>query len=161
MLVLTILTVLQFCKLRLQDLSNFSFWYCVKDTDVVLQDLCPSSNCLYTKSKITMLRPLKGEVGCELSSGFLSTNWHNSLNYNQPFFHFSMANNVIAFRCSSVIYLHLLLAPSHFQNSLSTFSIERFNGIPLWDFYVSEFQRPLKIIIIAELFIVMTISPGQ
>ena len=59
-----------------------------------------------------------------------------------------------------VIYLHLLLSPSRFQNSLSTFSIERVNGIPLWDFYPNDFQRALKIIIIAELFIVMTISPG-
>ena len=44
---------------------------------------------------------------------------------------------------------------------MSTFSIERVNGIPLWDFNPSDFQRALKIIIIAELFIVMTISPGQ
>ena len=36
-----------------------------------------------------------------------------------------MADNVIAFRCSSVIYPHLLLSPSHFQNSLSMFSTER------------------------------------
>ena len=64
-----------------------------------------------------------------------------------------MADNVIAFRCSSVIYPHLLLSLSHFQNSLSTFSIERANGIPLWDFYPAIF-RVLKIIIIAELFII-------
>ena len=64
---------------------------------------------------------------------------------NQPFFHLSMADNVIAFRCSSVIYPHLLLSPSHFQNSLFTFSIERVNGIPLWDIYQSDFQRALKI----------------
>ena len=31
--------------------------------NVVLQALCPSDNCLYTKSKYTMLWPLKGEVG--------------------------------------------------------------------------------------------------
>ena len=49
---------------------------------------------------------------------------------------------------------NLLLSLFHFQNSLSTFSIERVNGIPLWDFYPSDFQRALKIIIIAELFIV-------
>ena len=81
---------------------------------------------------------------------------------NRSFFHLSMADNVIAFRCSSVIYTahNLLLSPPHFQNSLSTFSIERVNGIPLWDFYPSDFQRALKIIIIAELFIVTTISPG-
>ena len=65
-----------------------------------------------------------------------------------------MADNVIAFRCSSVIYPYLLLSPSHFQNSLSTFSIERVSGIPFWDFYPSDFQRALKIIIIAVLFIV-------
>ena len=33
---------------------------------VVLQGLCPSSNCLYIKSKSPMLRPLNGEVGYEL-----------------------------------------------------------------------------------------------
>ena len=71
-----------------------------------------------------------------------------------------MADNDIAFRCSSVIYLYLLLSTSHFQNCLSTFSIERVNGIPLLDLCASDFQRSLKIIIIAELFIVMTISPG-
>ena len=60
-----------------------------------------------------------------------------------------------------LLYPHLLLSPLHFQNSLSTFSIERINEIPLWYFYPSDFQRALKIIIIAELFIVMTISPGQ
>ena len=64
-------------------------------------------------------------------------------------------------RCEvHLLYPHLLLSPLHFQCSLSTLSIERVNGIPLWDFYVSDFQRALKIIIIAELFIVLTISPG-
>ena len=72
-----------------------------------------------------------------------------------------MAGNIIAFRCSSVIYPHLLLSLSHFQNTLSTFSIERVNRIPLWDFYASDFQRALKIIIIAESFVVMTISSGE
>ena len=72
-----------------------------------------------------------------------------------------MADNVIVFQCSSVIYPHLLLSPSDFRNSLSTFSIERINGIPLWDFYLSNFQKALKIMIIAKFFIVMTISPGQ
>ena len=55
---------------------------------------------------------------------------------------------------------HLMLSSSHFQNSWSMFSIERVNGTPLWDFCVSDFQRILKRIVIAELFIVMTISPG-
>ena len=71
-----------------------------------------------------------------------------------------MVDNVTAFSCSSVVYSQSLLSPSHFQNSLSTFSIERVNGIPLWDFYPSDFQRALKIIIMDELFIVMTISQG-
>ena len=53
-----------------------------------------------------------------------------------------------------------LLSPSHFQNSLSTFSIERVNGIPSLGFLPERFQGALKIIIIAKLFIVMTISPG-
>ena len=171
MLVLTIVTVLQFCKLRYKMLVrpiNFCLWCYVK----VLQALCPSSDCFYTTSKSTMLGPLKGELGYELSrlkwsnsdsssSGFLLSNWLNSLMVllNRPFFHLSMADIIITFRCSSVIYPHLLLSP-YFQNSLSTFSTERVNGIPLWDFYPSDFQRTLKIIIIAELFIVMTISPG-
>ena len=140
---------------------------------MVLQALCPSSNCLYTKSNSTILRPLKGEVGYELSSskwsnsdsnssGFLLSNLLNSLMVlsNRPFFYLSMADNV---KCVSVFICHIphpLLSPSHFQNSLSTFSIERVGGIPLWDFYPSDFQRALKIIIAAELFIVMTISPG-
>ena len=43
---------------------NLSLYYYVKD-NVVLQALCPSSNCLHTiaKSKSTMLRHLKGELG--------------------------------------------------------------------------------------------------
>ena len=73
-----------------------------------------------------------------------------------------MADNVVVFRCSTVICPHLLLSPPHFQNSLSTFLIASYiNGIPLWDFHMSDFQRALKIIIIAKLFIVMTISPGR
>ena len=41
-----------------------------------------------------------------------------------------MADNVIACRSSSVIYPHLPLSPSHFQNSLSgTLSMERVNEI--------------------------------
>ena len=81
---------------------------------------------------------------------------------NRPFSHLSMADNVIAFGCSSFIY-HLLFSPSHFQNSLFTFSIERVHEIPIppWDFYPTDLQRALKIIIIAELFIVMSISPDQ
>ena len=122
--------------------------------------------------KSTMLRPLKGEVGYKLAaSKWSKTPAQAPLAFNcqtdlmsyfkvDRFLHPSMADNVIACRCSSVIYPHLPLSPSHFQNSLSTFSIMRVNEIPLWDFYESDFQRVLKIIIIAELFIVMTISPG-
>ena len=40
------------------------------------------------------------------------------------------------------------------------FNRERVNGIPLWDFYPSDFQRALKIITVVELFIVITTSPG-
>ena len=74
-----------------------------------------------------------------------------------------MADNVIAFRCSSVIHVYTPVYCFQyliFQNSVSTFSIARVNGIALWDFYPRDFQRALKIIIMAELFIVMTISPG-
>ena len=104
---------------------------------MVLQALCPLSNCLYTKSKSRMLRPLEGEAGYGLftskwsnsdsnSFGFLLSNCLNSLMVllNRPFFHLSMADNVIVFQWSSVIYPHLLLSPSHFQNSSSTFSID-------------------------------------
>ena len=78
---------------------------------------------------------------------------------NRPFFYLSMAVNVIAFHVHLLYYNpHLMLSPSHFQNSLSTFSMERVNGMPLWDFGASDFQRALKIIIIAELSILMTIS---
>ena len=44
---------------------------------------------------------------------------------------------------------------------MSTLSIGRVNGIPFRDFCESDFQRALKIIIMVELFIVMTISSGQ
>ena len=42
----------------------------------------------------------------------------------------------------------------------TTCGIGDVKGIPLWDFYPSDFQRALKMIIIAELFPVMTISQG-
>ena len=119
-----------------------------------------------------MLRPLKGEVGYKLAaSKWSKTPARAPLDFNcqidlmfffkvDRFLHPSMADNVIACRCSSVIYPHLPFSPSHFQNSFSTFLIERVNEIPLWDFCASDFQRVLKIIIISELFIVMTMSPG-
>ena len=55
-----------------------------------------------------------------------------------------MADNAIACQSSSVMYPHLPLSPYHFQNSLSTFSIERVNEIPLWDFCASDFLRVLN-----------------
>ena len=121
-----------------------------------------------------MLQPLKGEVGYKLAaSKWSKTPTQAPLAFNcqidlmvlfkvDRFFHPSMADNVIACRSSSVIYPNLPenlpLSLSHFQNSLFSFSIERVNEIPLWDFCVSDFQRVLKII--AELFIAMKISPG-
>ena len=117
--------------------------------------------------------PLKSEVGYKLAaSKWSKTPAQAPLAFNcqidlmvffkgDRFPHPSMAENVIACRSSPVIYPHLPLSLSHFQNSLSTFSIERVNEIPLWDFCASDFQRLLEIIIIAELFIVMTMSPGQ
>ena len=75
---------------------------------------------------------------------------------NRPFFPISSWLTMLL-RLMFICYIpHLLLLPSHFQNSLSNFSIERINGIPLWDSYTSDFQRALKIIIIPGLFIVMT-----
>ena len=85
MFVLTILTVLQFCRLRYKMLVrpiNLSLWYCVKD-NVVLQALCPSSNCLYTNSQFTMLPPLRCEVGYELST----SKWSNSTQALLAFYH--------------------------------------------------------------------------
>ena len=48
-----------------------------------------------------------------------------------------------------------------FNTFCPRFQRERVNGIPLSDYWASDFQRALKIMIIAELFIVMTISPGH
>ena len=141
---------------------------------MVLEALCPSSNLLYTKSNSMILRPLKGQLGYELfrskwsnsdsnsdsnSSGFLLSNSWMAL-LNRPCFHLSMADNVIAFQCSSVIYPIYSFRFLISKTLCSMFSIKRVNGIPLWDFYRSDFQRALKIIIIAELFIAMTISQG-
>ena len=151
---------------------NLSVWCCVKD-NVVLQALCSSSNRLYTKSKSTMLRPLKSEVGYELStskwsdsdsssSGFVSSNWLNSLVVllNRAFSISSWLTMLLRFDFhlfyTPIYCFHLLIS----KTLCPRLSIERVNAIPLWDFYPNDFQRALKIIIIAELFIVMTISPG-
>ena len=96
--------------------------YYVKD-NVVLQGLCPSS-IVYTRNilKSTMLRPLKGEVGYKLSASKwskipaqapLAFNCQIDLMFFfkvYRFLHPSIANNVIACRCSSVIYPHLPLS---------------------------------------------------
>ena len=66
----------QFCKLGYKMLArpiNLSLCYYAKD-NVVLQALCPSSNCLYTKSKSTMLGLLKSELRYKLST----SKWSNS-----------------------------------------------------------------------------------
>ena len=120
-----------------------------------------------------MLRPLKGEAGYKLAASKLSkTPARAPLDFNcqidlmfffkvDRFLHPSMADNVIACRCSSIIYHHLYRFHHLISKApLSTFLIERVNEIPLWDFCASDFQRVLKIIIISELFIVMTMSPG-
>ena len=88
-----------------------------------------------------MLRPLKGEVGYKLAaSKWAKTLSPAPLTFNcqidllvsfsvDRFFDPSLADNVIACRSSSVIHPHLPLSPSHFQNSLSTFSTDRVNEI--------------------------------
>ena len=68
---------------------------------------------VYTrKSESTMLRSLKGELGYELSRSKWSNPDSSSSGYLLS--DCSMADSVIAFRCSSVIYSHLLLSPSYF-----------------------------------------------
>ena len=146
-------TVLHFWKLRYKMLARpitLFLRHCVKD-NVVLQALHHSTNCWHTKPKSTILQPLKREIGFELFiskfsnfessfSAFLRSEYLLSFTVlsNLPFFHHFMTDN--AFRCLSVIYPHLMRSPKHCQNSLSTFSIERVNGMPLWDFCASNFQ---------------------
>ena len=60
---------------------------------------------------------------------------------NRPFFHLSIADNVIAFRCSSVKYSHLLLSPFHFQSSLSTFAIKRVASL---GFLLERFSKGIE-----------------
>ena len=64
------------------------------------------------------------------------------------------------FPCSSIIYHHLMFSTSYFKSSLSTTSSKNINAMPLWDFLPSSFEVVLKIMTIAELFIIMTTSPG-
>ena len=83
-LVLFSITVLRFWQLRYEmparSINLSLFILCVKD-NVVLQALYPSSNCLYTKSKSTILRPLKGEVRYELSTSKLSNSDSSSSDF--------------------------------------------------------------------------------
>ena len=53
---------------------------------------------------------------------------------------------------------HIIFSTSYFISSLATISIKRVNAMPLWDFCVSHFEVVLKIIIMSELFNVMTIN---
>ena len=121
--------------------------YYVKD-NVVLQGLCPSSNCLYTNLlKSTMLRPLKGEVGYKLAaSKWSKTPAQAPLAFNcridlmfffkvYRFLHPSMANNVIACRCSSVIYPiyrfhHLKMVPGQTR---TTFHIQHHTTLMFYE----------------------------
>ena len=93
---------------------------------MVLQALHPSSNYLHTKSKSTILRPTLNQAPlafyCQIVF-FLDGSFKSTV-----FFHLSLADNVIAFGCSFVIYHHRMFSSLHFQNFLSTFSIERVNG---------------------------------
>ena len=62
-------------------LITFTLYQCIKD-NVVLQALHPSRNYLYTKSKSTMLWPMKGEAGYEyeLSTSKLSNSDSSAVN---------------------------------------------------------------------------------
>ena len=73
---------------------------------------------------------------------------------------FSETEKCHCFPCSSIIYRHLMFSTSHFKGSLSTILIKSVNAMPLWDFLQSHFEVVFKIITIAELFIVVTTSPG-
>ena len=73
---------------------------------------------------------------------------------------FSETENCYCFPCSSAVCHHLMFSASYFKSSLSTISIKRVNAMPLWDFLQINFRMVLKIMTIAELFIVMTTSPS-
>ena len=86
---------------------------------MVLEALYLSSNCLYTKSKSAILRSLKGEAGQELSASKLSNSYSSFSDFlisNLSSFHLFIADNVVVFECSSVIYPHIMFSSSHFQN---------------------------------------------
>ena len=79
---------------------------------MVLQALCPSSNCLHTKSKSRCygLSKAKLDTNDPHQNGQTLTRVPLAFYYqidviplSRPFYHLSMADNVIGFRCSSVI----------------------------------------------------------
>ena len=71
---------------------------------------------------------------------------------------FSETEQCYCFPCSSIIYRHLMFSAFYFKGSLSTISIKSVNAMPLWNFLQDHFEVVLKIMTIAELFIVMTAS---
>ena len=136
MLVLTIVTVLQFGKLRYKMLVrpiNLSPWYCVKD-NVVLQALCPSSarnlnpRC-YGLWKAMLDTHQNSQLRLR-SSGFLSPNWLNSLMVllNRLFFHLSMADNVIV-----LMLIWYVPLPTAFTISFPKLFVHVFNRESQWD----------------------------
>ena len=54
-----------------------------------------------------------------------------------------------------------MFSTSYFKGCLSTILIKSVNAMPLWDFLQSPIEVVFKIMTIAELFIVVTTSPGQ
>ena len=70
---------------------------------------------------------------------------------------FSETEKCYCFPCSSVIYHHLMFSTSYFKSSLFTISIKRVNAMPLR----SNIDVVLKIMTIAELFIVITTATGE
>ena len=66
------------------------------------------------------------------------------------------------FPCSSIIYRHLMFSALYFKSSLPTISIKSVNACagPLWDFLPNNFEVVLIIMTIAEIFVLVTTSPG-
>ena len=159
MLVLTIVTVLQFCKLRYKMLVrpiNVSLWYYVKD-NVVLQalylqvivctrNLNPRCYGLWKANLDTNYPDQNGQTPTQAPLAFYCRidliPW--------CFFQIDLFSISPWLTMLLRFDVHLLytpiyrFSPSYFRNSLSTVSIERVNGIPLWVFYPSDFQRALK-----------------
>ena len=157
MLVLTIVTVLQFWQLMYKMLAraSLSLWHCVTD-NVVFQTLRLSINCLYTNSKSTILRPLKGEVGHELSaskllnsdsssSGFLLSNCLLSLMVllSRPSF-----PSLHGWQCYCISMFICYILPSNaFTFAFPKLFVHIFNRESLWDafwdFCASDFSKSI------------------